>query len=169
MTLTRISELPPINHKGHRKLRHLLKSQISFVDNHFSTSMQSKQTAKKKSLIFLSVSAAQTHLHPPRQNKHQNQTNLRHHDLFYLSPSSLPSNPKFPHSTVIHRSFSWKLITTFPQHHPHHLRNHAANHPPQLQTRNLHLQPPHPRRHRRRRRRVDCHCVFVVCGRGYGF
>lgn len=92
------------------------------MDNHFSTSMRSKQTAKKNPLFSYPFRGANS---PPPSNgktNTQNQTSLRHHDLFYLSPSSLPSNPKFPHSTVIHRSFSWKLITAFPQHHPHHLR-----------------------------------------------
>jgi len=98
MTLTRISELPPINHKGHRKLRHLLKSQISFVDNHFSTLMRSKQTAKKKSLIFLSVSAAQTHLHPPRQNKHPKPNKPTPPRPFLPQPQLFTQQPKIPAS-----------------------------------------------------------------------
>ncbi len=68
------------------------------MDNHFSTSMRSKQTAKKNPLFSYPFRGANS---PPPSNgktNTQNQTSLRHHDLFYLSPSSLPTNPKFPHS-----------------------------------------------------------------------
>lgn len=96
MTLTRISELPPINHKGHRKLRHLLKSQISFVDNHFSTSMRSKQTAKKKSLIFLSVPRRKLTSTLQRQNKHPKPNKPTPPRPFLPQPQLFTHQPQIP-------------------------------------------------------------------------